>query len=108
MCCRFQKLIVEDLKLDVTTIAKKLNYKNRSTIYHAFNQEAFPDITRLALLAKIQTKEGLRPNIHWLVTGEGDSLIANSETDDEIITMTNKIKRLTKKKRDALEYLITK
>jgi len=62
----------------LSSASKLLGYKKPSTVYTIKKGKTLPDMVRLKTLAEQQIGDGLKPNIHWLVTGEGDMLVAET------------------------------
>ena len=59
----------------VSGLSLALGYTKPSTLYAIRDGKALPDILRLQKLAEQNFGNGLRPNIHWLVTGNGDMFL---------------------------------
>lgn len=108
ICQRLKKLIVDELGFMPEEISTKLKYGSTSTIYKVFNNEAFLDITRISKLAKLE-RDGHKPNIHWLFTGEGSPLIhkeKQNDKKDDLEEFNSVISRLSNFKKDALIKLL--
>lgn len=76
MCHRFQALAEKHLKISVKDLSDRLGYSNTTVLRRVWKGEVFPDTERLAMLATIKTSRDYAPNIHWLITGEGNPMIA--------------------------------
>ena len=74
MCERLRLLTERYLDLTVSGLSEKLGYTNSSALRRVWKGEAFPDVEKLARLAELKTGDGLKPNIHWLLTGAGSAL----------------------------------
>ncbi|PWK52851.1 hypothetical protein [Pleionea mediterranea] len=81
MCDRLIKLNDNFLKLSHTRLAQELGYSNDSVVYRIYQRKAFPDPERLVRLANIIANRK-SPNIHWLITGNGDPMIRAAEPDN--------------------------
>lgn len=68
MCCRFV-VAMQQLGMNASELAHALGYANATTIAKVVKGEAFVDVERLYLLAKIPTKDGRSIDLNWLITG---------------------------------------
>ncbi len=75
MCTRLKVLVEDHLKMSVKDVSILLGYANTTVLRRAWKGDVFPDTEKLASLAKIKNKDGSTPNIHWLITGQGATLI---------------------------------
>lgn len=82
-----------------------LGYSNASTIYSVIAGRCLPDLTKLSVLAKLRTVSGRRINIDWLITGEGEKLLAlkTSKANREVEAVLSKC---SQKKIKALAVLL--
>ena len=80
MCARFRRLIEDCLGWTWLQTAQELHYKTPATLYQVRAGNQFPDVERLALLAKCST-DGRRPNLDWILTGRGMPLISSNEKE---------------------------
>ena len=76
MCQRLVILTELHLNMSRKELAKRLEYRNQSTLWKAWNGLAFPDVEKLALLSQIVTVGKKTPNIHWLISGYGEVLVS--------------------------------
>ena len=86
MCRRLVLLTENHLHITRRELSLKLGYKNESTLQKVWQGSTFPDSEKLNILSRIQNNIDARPNIHWLITGEGQPLI---QTDSIEQTMSN-------------------
>ena len=86
MCRRLVLLTESYLQISRRELSAKLGYKNESTLQKAWKGNTFPDSEKLNILSKIQNDLGAKPNIHWLVTGEGKPLIQLESVEQTIGT----------------------
>lgn len=103
MCQRLQELAENHLKMPMKVLSDKLGYSNTTVLRRAWKGEVFPDTERLATLATLKTQSQLVPNIHWLITGEGQPLIdASPKRISSKKTLIKVVNSLTKSKADSL------
>lgn len=80
MCSRFV-LAMDRLGMSASEVARALGYANATTIAKVVKGEAFVDVERLYLLAQIETADGCRIDLNWLICGQPvTSLHANGST----------------------------
>jgi len=84
MCRRLVLLTENHLHITRRELSLKLGYKNESTLQKVWKGSTFPDSEKLSILSRIQNNIGARPNIHWLITGEGQPLIQTDSIDQTI------------------------
>lgn len=63
------------MKLGVKELAERLSLASTSTLRKAFSGNGGLDIERLQILGQQQSKNGLFPNLDWLLTGRGVPMI---------------------------------
>lgn len=68
MCSRFV-LAMDRLGMSASEVARALGYANATTIAKVLKGEAFVDVERLYLLSKIETTDGRRIDLNWLICG---------------------------------------
>ena len=68
---RLQVLLEQYLKLSVAQLTETLGYESSATIRRALSGKGALDLAKLRTLAAINTQEGSRPNLDWLITGIG-------------------------------------
>lgn len=78
MCARLAATI-DLMEESDSQISKILGYANPATIARMRAGEAFIDPERLAIFASIAIREEIRPNLHWILTGHGEPVIAIEE-----------------------------
>lgn len=84
LCERFARLMRDELEMKSAELAKQLGYANRSMVDGVVGGKTFPDVLRLQKLSQLKTKTGARPNLDWLITGNGKPMLiaeANMEAD---------------------------
>jgi transcriptional regulator with XRE-family HTH domain len=69
MCSRFV-LAMNRLGMSASEVARALGYANATTIAKVLKGEAFVDVERLYLLAQIETADGRRIDLNWLICGQ--------------------------------------
>lgn len=69
MCSRFV-LAMDRLGMSASEVARALGYANATTIAKVLKGEAFVDVERLYLLAQIETTDGSRIDLNWLICGQ--------------------------------------
>lgn len=85
-------------------LAKHLGYANTATLWKARRGRAFIDLYRLQRLAELRV-DGMRPNIDWLVTGQGNPLTPLKAIEGEQSRMMRALHALTSEERAALLVL---
>jgi len=80
MCDRLVWLMTNILRMRPAELAKRLGYKNPTTIAKVKKRETFLDSEKLQRLAEIETDDGRRPNLHWLITGYGPPVVGEKGT----------------------------
>lgn len=60
----------ELLGLSTTELARALGYANATTITKVQRGEAFLDVERLYLLAKLRSENGQKVDLNWLISGQ--------------------------------------
>lgn len=80
MCQRLQVLIKEYAACSLSECSSQLGYANSTVLRKALAGEVFLDTERLYKLANLKTKDGLSPNLHWLITGEGSPTLPREST----------------------------
>lgn len=68
MCARFV-MAMHQLNLSPQELSRALGYTNAATIAKVQRGEAFVDIERLNILAKLETPEGKNIDLNWLISG---------------------------------------
>lgn len=91
MCARLKILVEDHLRVSIKDAAKLLGYANTTVLRRAWKGEVFPDTERLAALALIKNQDGSIPNIHWLITGQGSTLIPEKNEKNKVYTKLNNI-----------------
>lgn len=79
-CDRFIWLMTNELGLRAADLARRLGYANSTTVQKVKRYETFPDVDRLQKLSGLRNSNGERPNLDWLITGEGKPVIRLSDT----------------------------
>jgi transcriptional regulator with XRE-family HTH domain len=69
MCDRFVESM-NQLQMTPAELARRLGYLNSTTISKLQRGEAFVDVERLYLLSQLETPEGKRIDLNWLITGQ--------------------------------------
>jgi len=113
---RLISTLVDDFGLTMTEAAKELGYANATTLHKIKRGLALPDPERLASFAQKQKLiVGSTMNLHWVLTGQGVSLIGRrrrspaedkheSAIDDDII---NRLSGLEPQVKQALLVLVS-
>lgn len=60
-----------------TLLSKRLGYANQTTLAKMRMGACFIDVERLAILGQLKIRGGASPNLHWILTGEGEAFIVN-------------------------------
>ena len=68
---RLRQLLDTHLQLGVKELATRLSLLSTSTLRKALSGNGGMDIERLQILGQIKGKDGLYPNLDWLLTGRG-------------------------------------
>lgn len=76
---RLQLLATDRLKLAPTDLANALGMKTRSSLLAAFAGKGFLDPDRLVILATLKDEDARTPNLHWLLTGQGEPMIGGAD-----------------------------
>lgn len=74
-CCRFTWLMEKVLKVSAAELARQLGYANATTLQKVKRCKTFPDVERLQRLGNLSVRSGGRPNLDWLITGEGKPVL---------------------------------
>ena len=113
---RLISTLADDFGLTMTEAAKELGYANATTLHKIKRGLALPDPERLASFAQKQKLIiGSTMNLHWVLTGQGASLVERgrnnlkdgrheSAIDDDII---NKLAGLEPQVKRALLVLVS-
>jgi hypothetical protein len=101
---RLQVLLEQYLKLSVAQLTETLGYESSATIRRALSGKGALDLAKLRTLAAINTQEGSRPNLDWLITGIGSPLLDMSGVGVETcaIPISDWSRWLTKDRRKAI------
>lgn len=83
MCSRLDHTIRKDLDMSLADFSEVLGYKNQSPLTRISNGKGLPSIKRLGMIGTLKTKDGGRPNINWILTGEGRSTISDQSLDSK-------------------------
>ena len=105
MCARLVELLDRHLQMSDTEAARVLGYRSASTLWKIRRGIAFVDVEKLATLAALRARTA-RPNIHWLVSGNGAPLITTKSPQSTESSLTASLARLSIKQLSALEALI--
>lgn len=89
MCGRLIHLTEAILCITRKELSERLGYRNPSTLWHVWNKKAFPDVEKLQILSEMNTIDGQRPNIDWIISGKGSPLVKDMDyikkpTDSEV------------------------
>lgn len=95
--------ILGDLPGSLRMESEHLGYRSPSTIYAVKKGQSLPDIVKLWRLAG-RVSSGQRPNIDWIVTGEGDRMIQGA-VEDELERMVKN--KLLGQPREKLQAILT-
>jgi len=77
MCARLSATIDSMTESD-SDISRALGYANPATIARMRIGETFLDSERLALFGTMFVREKVTPNLHWILTGQGDPVISST------------------------------
>jgi len=97
MCARLKSLAEDYLNLRLNELSVQLGYVNSTVLRKVWNGVAFPDTERLAMLAKLKTPSGARPNIDWIITGRGSPILSVEAQDDELMQEISKLSKTKSK-----------
>src|SRR5712664_210149 len=75
ICRRFVTLVDNYLRMPDGELARRLGYPSGSTLWKVRRAQSFIDVDRLYHLSRIEVG-GLRPNLDWLLTGDGDPMLS--------------------------------
>lgn len=107
MCGRLIALAEKHLRTSIEDLSKELGYANSSSLRRVWKGEAFPDTERLVRLSQLETSDGATPNIHWLITGQGDPVWSpNRLNRTERKKIWTAIEQLPRSKVNALVNLL--
>lgn len=105
MCARLVTLLDDYLSLSDADAAKALGYSGTGTLWKIRRGTAFADVERLAALAALGQRDA-RPNLHWLISGEGGPLLASAPATSEASKLVSRINQLSANERRAVMTLI--
>lgn len=103
LCQRFE-VALELLGLTPSSAFERLGYSTPSTLYSVVAGRCLPDMTRLVALSKLETSDGRRINVDWLVTGCGPKVIPTPRRSSAEIERL--LTALSKEKFEALTRLL--
>jgi hypothetical protein len=61
--------------LDDREISDWLGYANQTTLSGVRSGRTFVDTERLAKLGRLRVRKGATPNLHWILTGDGEPFL---------------------------------
>ena len=61
--------------LDDRAISVWLGYANQTTLSGVRSGRTFVDTERLAKLGRLRVRTGATPNLHWILTGDGEPFL---------------------------------
>lgn len=107
---RFTRLVDRHLELSDRELAEALGYSGTTTLSRVRKGGTFLDIERLVRLADLETQSGGRPNIHWLLTGQGEPILQPEDLSrtEKVERLIDRVKRLEEPEVDALTMLLIK
>jgi hypothetical protein len=74
MCDRLAA-VFDAIGLDDREISDWLGYANQTTLSSVRSGRSFVDTERLAKLGQLREPKGATPNLHWILTGDGDPFL---------------------------------
>lgn len=80
ICRRFMQIVEEELLIPLSDLAPLMGYATPATLYSIKAKRCLPDIARLKALSKIRSPGGMRPNLDWILTGEGGRMLSPADT----------------------------
>jgi hypothetical protein len=104
MCARLVTLLEDYMSMSDADAARALGYNGTGTLWKIRRGTAFVDVERLATLAGLG-RRGARPNLHWIISGEGEPLLSSTSAPSDISKLTSHISELTAKERRAVMTL---
>ncbi len=105
MCTRLVELLDQHLQITDAAVAKALGYRGASILWKIRQGRAFVDVEKLASLAKLSQNHA-RPNIHWLVSGDGFPLIGTRREKAALSSLITSLSRLSARQLSAVEAVI--
>lgn len=99
----------QHLKVDIQKLSKLLEYTNDTTIRKARSGRTTIGADRLLRLSQIESPDGRKPNLDWLLTGRGHPLLPRDDSKrlrGELSRLINFIERLESRKIRALEMVL--
>lgn len=105
MCERFVTLLRDHLSMSEADAARALGYHGTATLWKIRHGLAFLDVEKLARLASLG-QSGARPNLHWLISGEGPPLVPITPVSTEVSKVVSQISLLSAEERHAVMTLI--
>jgi hypothetical protein len=85
-----------------TEISRYLGHANPSTLTRLRDGESFLDSESLARLGRYEVRAVAHPNLHWVLTGDGDPLLPVSRSrqgeSDALCTLARREARLAAKR----------
>ena len=63
-----------------TEISRQLGHANSSTLTRVRDGQSFLDSESLARLGRYEVRDVAHPNLHWVLTGDGDPLLPVSRS----------------------------
>lgn len=108
LCERFTRLMRDELEMKSAELAKQLGYANRSVVDGVLGGKTFPGVLRLQKFSQLKTKTGARPNLDWLITGNGKPVLIEEAGDgrDNQPSAEAILRSLTPEQTEALVRLL--
>lgn len=75
MCTRLAA-VFDATGLDDREISEWLGYANQTTLSGVRSGRTFVDTERLAKLGRMPVRHAATPNLHWILTGEGEPFLS--------------------------------
>lgn len=107
MSSRLRHLVIDCLEVSIEECSIDMGYANSSVLRKAISGHCFVDPEKLSALSKIKNHDDSSPNIHWLITGEGQALIRRGlDGNVKHSDLYRKLEALSPDKRAALATLL--
>jgi hypothetical protein len=105
MCARLVELLDDYLQLSDVEAAKALGYSGAATLWKIRRGSAFVGAEKLAVLATLGDRNA-RPNIHWLISGEGLPLLTATQQTSASTQFVAFVSRLSAQQQRAIRTLV--
>ncbi len=80
--CRRLAAVFDVMGLDDKRISQMLGYSGQATLSSVRKGTTFLDTERLSVFGRLLVRDCAKPNLHWILTGDGAPLLQKSQRAD--------------------------